>query len=244
MPARSRLELDGGGDGVAVAADLDVLAAVEQDDVEGREVGLLAGSASIVLVNAVILSRIRNFAWGVFGVGLGAYAIGIFHLLTHAFFKALLFLGSGSVIHAMSGEQDMRNMGDLSKRIPTTYKTMLIGTLAIAGIPPLAGFFSKDEILWQAWRAEGGANDFKSGREWWIAGDPPGIGGFEAGRYRSSGNEYDGVFRGRKRRDVSSGAGTRTRDSSFGWKCAIHQVHPVVGWSGTLESERGPAGHD
>ena len=72
----------------------------------------------------------------------------MFHVFTHAFFKALLFLGSGSVIHAMSGEQDMRHMGDLRKRTPVTFWTMLIGTLAIAGAPGLAGFFSKDEILW------------------------------------------------------------------------------------------------
>jgi NADH-quinone oxidoreductase subunit L len=78
-------------------------------------------------------------------------------VFTHAFFKALLFLGAGSVIHAMSGEQDMRNMGDLHRRIPITHWTMFIATFAIAGIPPFAGFFSKDEILWQAWSSEGGA---------------------------------------------------------------------------------------
>src|SRR5205823_1903095 len=83
--------------------------------------------------------------------GVGAFAAGVFHVFTHAFFKALLFLGAGSVIHAMSGEQDMRNMGDLHKRIPVTHWTMFIATLAIAGIFPFAGFFSKDEILWQAW---------------------------------------------------------------------------------------------
>jgi NADH-quinone oxidoreductase subunit L len=76
----------------------------------------------------------------------------VFHLFTHAFFKALLFLGAGSVIHAMSGEQDMRNMGDLSGKIPVTFRTMFVATLAIAGIPGLAGFFSKDEILWRAWK--------------------------------------------------------------------------------------------
>ena len=82
-------------------------------------------------------------------IGLAAFAAGAFHLMTHAFFKALLFLGSGSVIHAMGGEQDMRRMGGLKKYLPVTYTTMLIGTLAIAGIPPLAGFFSKDEILFR-----------------------------------------------------------------------------------------------
>jgi NADH-quinone oxidoreductase subunit L len=92
-----------------------------------------------------------------FAAGVSAYSAAIFHLMTHAFFKALLFLGAGSVIHAMSGEQDMRNMGALRDRIPTTYWTMFVATLAIAGIPPFAGFFSKDEILWQTWTSEGGA---------------------------------------------------------------------------------------
>lgn len=80
-------------------------------------------------------------------LGLGAYTTGIFHMATHAFFKALLFLGAGSVIHGMSNEQDLRNMGGLRKYLPVTFITFLIGTLAIAGIPPFAGFFSKDEIL-------------------------------------------------------------------------------------------------
>jgi NADH-quinone oxidoreductase subunit L len=83
-------------------------------------------------------------------IGLAAFAAGAFHLMTHAFFKALLFLGSGSVIHAMAGEQDMRRMGDLRRYMPVTYMTMMIGTLAIAGIFPLSGFFSKDEILFRA----------------------------------------------------------------------------------------------
>ena len=85
--------------------------------------------------------------------GVGAFAASIFHLVTHAFFKALLFLGSGSVIHAMGGEQDMRRMGGLKDRLPVTYWTFLVGSLAIAGIPPLAGFFSKDEILAATWGA-------------------------------------------------------------------------------------------
>ena len=82
--------------------------------------------------------------------GVGAFSTAMFHVMTHAFFKALLFLGAGSVIHAMGGEQDMRKMGALGKKIPTTFRVMLIGTLAIAGIPPLAGFWSKDEILLNA----------------------------------------------------------------------------------------------
>src|ERR1700676_3172275 len=88
--------------------------------------------------------------------GVGAFTAGVFHLMTHAFFKALLFLAAGSVIHAMGGEQDMLKMGGLSKKIKWTYVTMLTGTLAIAGIPPLAGFFSKDSILLSAYLSENG----------------------------------------------------------------------------------------
>src|SRR5205085_10484283 len=80
----------------------------------------------------------------------GAFTAGLFHVVTHAFFKACLFLGSGSVIHAMSGEQDIRSMGGLRKKIPITFWTFLIATIAIAGFPPFAGFFSKDEILGSA----------------------------------------------------------------------------------------------
>ncbi len=87
-------------------------------------------------------------------VGVGAYTAGVFHLMTHAFFKACLFLGSGSVIHAMSGEQDMRKMGGLKDHLPITYKTFLLATVAIAGIFPFAGFFSKDEILWHTFNKE------------------------------------------------------------------------------------------
>ncbi len=84
-------------------------------------------------------------------MGAGAYAAGIFHLYTHAFFKALLFLGSGAVIHALSGEQDLRKMGGLRKDLPVTYWTFLVGTLAIAGVPLLSGFFSKDELLYRTY---------------------------------------------------------------------------------------------
>ena len=85
-------------------------------------------------------------------LGVGAFTAAIFHLMTHGFFKGLLFLGSGSVIHSVEDEQDMRQMGGLSKKIPITYVTMLIGSFAIAGIPPLAGFFSKDEVLGEAYK--------------------------------------------------------------------------------------------
>ena len=94
-------------------------------------------------------STVSQLGFMFLAMGVGAYAAGAFHLMTHAFFKALLFLCSGSVIHAMAGQQDMRHMGGLKKYMPVTYMTMLIGTLAIAGMPPLSGFFSKDEILFK-----------------------------------------------------------------------------------------------
>ena len=96
-------------------------------------------------------STVSQLGYMFLGAGVGAYTASIFHLGTHAFFKALLFLGSGSVIHAMSGEQDMRRMGGLRKVLPVTFATFAIATVAIAGIPPLAGFFSKDQILAGAW---------------------------------------------------------------------------------------------
>ncbi len=92
-------------------------------------------------------STVSQLGYMFLGLGVGAYTGAFFHVLTHAFFKALLFLGAGSVIHAMSDEQDMRKMGGLRGKLPVTFYTMLIGTIAIAGIPPFAGFFSKDEIL-------------------------------------------------------------------------------------------------
>ena len=92
-------------------------------------------------------STVSQLGYMFLACGVGAFGAGIFHLMTHAFFKGLLFLAAGSVIHAMGGEQDMRKMGGLRKKIPITYWTMLIGTLAIAGIPGFSGFFSKDEIL-------------------------------------------------------------------------------------------------
>jgi NADH-quinone oxidoreductase subunit L len=101
-------------------------------------------------------STVSQLGYMFLGCGVGAFSAGIFHLMTHAFFKALLFLAAGSVIHAMGGEQDMRHMGGLSKKIKYTYWTMLTATLAIAGIPPLAGFFSKDAILLSAFQIPGG----------------------------------------------------------------------------------------
>ena len=96
-------------------------------------------------------STVSQLGYMFAAAGVGAFSAGIFHLVTHAFFKALLFLGAGSVIHALGGEQDMMRMGGLRRFTPVTYRTMLIAALAISGIFPLSGFFSKDEILWSAW---------------------------------------------------------------------------------------------
>ncbi|MDX2194923.1 MAG: NADH-quinone oxidoreductase subunit L [Cytophagales bacterium] len=95
-------------------------------------------------------STVSQLGYMFLGLGVGTFTGAFFHVMTHAFFKALLFLGAGSVIHAMSGEQDVRNMGALSKKLPITFITFIIATIAIAGIPPFAGFFSKDEILAKA----------------------------------------------------------------------------------------------
>jgi NADH-quinone oxidoreductase subunit L len=96
-------------------------------------------------------STVSQLGYMFAAAGVGAYTAAIFHLMTHAFFKALLFLGAGSVIHGQHGEQDITKMGGLRSKLPVTFATFMTATLAIAGIFPLAGFFSKDEILWGAW---------------------------------------------------------------------------------------------
>ena len=148
-------------------------------------IGLVQNDIKRVLAYSTVSQLGYMFA----ACGVGAFAAGIFHLMTHAFFKALLFLGSGSVIHGMSGEQDMRRMGGLRKALPVTRLTMLIGCIAIAGIPPLAGFFSKDEILWSAFKIGG------YGRAVW------GIGAFAAAltafyMFRLYHMTFGGTFRG------------------------------------------------
>ena len=102
-------------------------------------------------------STVSQLGYMFMACGVGAFSAGIFHLMTHAFFKGLLFLAAGSVIHAVGGEQDMRKMGGLRSYIPWTFLTMGIATLAIAGIPPFAGFWSKDEILWKAYSSPHGS---------------------------------------------------------------------------------------
>jgi len=126
---------------------------------------ILAASIAMTQVDikrVLAYSTLSQLGYMFAALGVGAWTAAIFHLMTHGFFKGLLFLGSGSVIHAVHEEQDMRKMGGLRKKIPQTYATMLIGAIAISGIPPLAGFFSKDEILGEA---------FKLGFTWvWAIG--------------------------------------------------------------------------
>lgn len=120
----------------------------------GIATALIAGTIGIVqndIKKVLAYSTVSQLGFMFVALGVGAFTAGVFHVMTHAFFKALLFLGSGSVIHGMHEEQDIQKMGGLKKYMPVTYKTFLIGTLAISGIFPLSGFFSKDEILWFAW---------------------------------------------------------------------------------------------
>ncbi len=127
-------------------------------------------AATIALVQVdikrvIAYSTVSQLAYMFIGCGVGAYGAGVFHLFTHAYFKALLFLGAGSVIHAMSDEQDIRKMGGLKKHLPVTYATFLLASLSISGIPPFAGFFSKDEILAMAFASPVGAGKFA-----WLVG--------------------------------------------------------------------------
>ncbi len=118
----------------------------------GAATAIFAASIGMVqhdIKRVLAYSTISQLGYMFLGCGVAAYSAAVFHLMTHAFFKALLFLAAGSVIHALGGEQDMRVMGGLRKRIPVTFWTMTMGVIAIAGLPPLAGFFSKDEILFQ-----------------------------------------------------------------------------------------------
>jgi NADH-quinone oxidoreductase subunit L len=120
-------------------------------------------AATIALVQTDIkkvlaYSTVSQLGLMFLALGVGAYGVAVFHVYTHAFFKACLFLGAGSVIHALGGEQDIRKMGGLARRIPVTFVTFAVATAAIAGIPPLAGFFSKDEILWFAFASERGGS--------------------------------------------------------------------------------------
>ena len=127
--------------------------------VVGVATAFLAATVAVVqtdIKKVLAYSTVSQLGLMFVALGVGAYAVAIFHVVTHAFFKACLFLGAGSVIHALGGEQDIRKMGGLMRRIPLTFATFAVATAAIAGIPPLAGFWSKDEILWFAFASSRG----------------------------------------------------------------------------------------
>ena len=129
--------------------------------VVGALTALFAATIAITqtdIKKVLAYSTVSQLGFMFVALGVGAYGVAVFHVYTHAFFKACLFLGAGSVIHALSGEQDIRKMGGLARMIPITFVTFAIATAAIAGIPPLAGFFSKDEILWFAFASERGGS--------------------------------------------------------------------------------------
>lgn len=131
--------------------------------ITGAATALFAASIGLVqndIKRVLAYSTVSQLGYMFLACGAAAFSVGIFHLMTHAFFKALLFLGSGSVIHAMAGEQDMRRMGGLYGKLKTTAITFWIGTLAIAGVPGFSGFFSKDEILWRAFITNTGTHRF------------------------------------------------------------------------------------
>jgi NADH-quinone oxidoreductase subunit L len=174
----------------------------------GTATALLAatiGMAQNDIKKVLAYSTVSQLGYMFMAVGVGAYHAALFHVLTHAFFKALLFLGSGSVIHAMGGEQDMQKMGGLKKHLPVTYRTFVVGSLALAGIPVFAGFFSKDEIL---------AAVFASGMQpsWMQPSGMPldllfwGVGWITAGltafyMFRAVYLTFDGTFRGTREQE-------------------------------------------
>src|SRR6476646_1021891 len=148
MVARSHVIFDRAPNALTVVAIIGTLTALF-----AATIGITQTDIKKVLA----YSTVSQLGYMFMACGAGAFSAGIFHLMTHAFFKGLLFLAAGSVIHAVGGEQDMRKMGGLRSYIPWTFLTMGIATLAIAGIPPLAGFWSKDEILWKAFSSEHGS---------------------------------------------------------------------------------------
>jgi NADH-quinone oxidoreductase subunit L len=147
MVARSNAIFSRSPEALAVVAVIGALTAIFAATI---------GIAQTDIKRVLAYSTVSQLGYMFLACGVAAYSAGIFHLMTHAFFKALLFLGAGSVIHALGGEQDMRNMGGLRKKIPVTFWVMTVATFTIAGFPPLAGFFSKDEILWQAFSSPHG----------------------------------------------------------------------------------------
>ena len=190
----------------------------------GALTALVAASIALVqtdIKRVLAYSTVSQLGYMFLAMGVGAFAAGTFHLMTHAFFKALLFLGSGSVIHAMANDQDMRRMGGMKLYMPVTFVTMVIGALAIAGVPPLSGFFSKDEILFRTF--------LYSPVLWLVAVVTAGMTAFYMFRLISM--TFFGPYRGPAWEHPAEGAGHGTSDQGHG--DAAHGA-----WHGPHESPR------
>ena len=187
----------------------------------GAVTALFAATIALVqndIKRVLAYSTISQLGYMFLAVGVGAFAAGIFHLMTHAFFKALLFLAAGSVIHALGGEQDMRQMGGLKKKLPVTYWTNLMGVLAIAGIPGFSGFFSKDEILWQAYSSPYGGLGF-----WIVGAVTAGLTAFYMGRHLFM------IFHGESRVDPHRAGHVHESPSAMAVPLILLAVLAVVG---------------
>ena len=192
---------------------------------------LMAATIGLVqtdIKRVLAYSTVSQLGYMFLATGVGAFAAGAFHLMTHAFFKALLFLGSGSVIHAMNEEQDMRKMGAMRLYMPVTFMTMGIGTLAIAGIPPFSGFFSKDEILYRTF--------LESRWLWALAAVTAGMTAFYMARLMFM--TFWGEYRGPAWRDAAHGG---AQHEAHGGGDAGHEAHDDAhghAWHGPHESPK------
>ncbi len=181
---------------------------------------VFAGSMALVqfdIKKVLAYSTVSQLGYMFIGVGTGSIGSGVFHLVTHAFFKACLFLGAGSVIHAMHHEQDMRRMGGLKDRMPITCATMMICAAAMAGIPPLSGFFSKDEILWRAYE-RGGVGFFA----WALGSVGAACTAFYA--FRLIFMTFGGQYRGMKRAHAHGDHGHGHDDHGEHHALAFHEI--------------------
>ena len=197
--------------------------------ITGVLTALMAATMGLVqtdIKRVLAYSTVSQLGYMFLAMGVGAFAAGTFHLMTHAFFKALLFLGSGSVIHAMANEQDMRRMGGMKLYMPVTFLTMLIGALAIAGIPPLSGFFSKDEILFQTF--------LRSRVLWAVAVVTAGMTAFYMFRLISM--TFFGPYRGPAWEHAPAGMDRGATGQDHGTTNPGHDAHPV--WNGPHESPK------
>jgi NADH-quinone oxidoreductase subunit L len=197
----------------------------------GVTTAFLAATIGLVqndIKRVLAYSTVSQLGYMFLAMGVGAFAAGAFHLMTHAFFKALLFLCSGAVIHGMAGQQDMRHMGGLRKYLPVTFLTMMIGTLAIAGIPPLSGFFSKDEILYKT---------FLHNRLIWAAAAATAL-MTAFYMYRLMSMTFFGPYRGPAWEHGSGHGNAAPHDAGHGPGAAGHGGHGGGGWHGPHEAPK------